>query len=174
MTARTARVLCALPPALAVTALLALAVGPWILGYRVLTVLSGSMSPHVPAGALIVTRPAPAGDLRVGDVITYRSPGAQSIVLTHRVVELVEPGVEPLVRTKGDANDAVDPWTARLRGGTVWRTSLVVPFVGAALAGPLGRGLRMAALYGGVAACTVWALRRVWAGAPARGPSRAA
>lgn len=35
-----------------------------------------------------------------------------------------------MVRTRGDANTADDPWTARLDEQTVWRVRSVVPFAG--------------------------------------------
>lgn len=151
-----------LPAALAAAAFLTLVVGPAVLGYRVLTVLSGSMAPRIPTGAMILSVPIDPTALRVGDVITYVSPGAEKIVLTHRVVEILEHGDEPLVRTRGDANSADDPWTARLRGGTVWRTTHVVPHIGGAVTALRHLGLRVLLLWSVCASGCGWALRRIW------------
>jgi signal peptidase len=54
-------------------------------------------------------------------------------VQTHRVIKVVRGGEHPLVRTKGDANSAADPWVARPDGATVWRARVVVPRAGQAI-----------------------------------------
>lgn len=151
-----------LPAALAAAAFVTLVAGPAVLGYRVLTVLSGSMAPRIPTGAMIVSQPIDPATLRVGNVITYVSPGAEQIVLTHRVVEILEAGDEPLVRTRGDANSADDPWTARLRGGTVWRTTHVVPYVGSAMTALHRLNPRILLLWWLCAGAGSWTLRRIW------------
>jgi len=151
-----------LPSAVAAAAFVTLVVGPAVLGYRILTVLSGSMAPRIPTGAMILSQPIEPEALRVGDVITYISPGAEQIVLTHRVVEILERGNEPLVRTRGDANSADDPWTARLRGGTVWRTTHVVPYLGSAVTALHRLNLRVLVLWSVCATGCGWALCRIW------------
>jgi signal peptidase len=55
-------------------------------------------------------------------------------VVTHRVVEVVSGGTHPVIRTKGDANAAPDPWDARLGDGPVWRMRGMVPGAGQAMA----------------------------------------
>jgi signal peptidase len=45
-------------------------------------------------------------------------------------VQVLRGGEHPVIRTKGDANNARDPWTARLDGSTAWRVRLVVPKLG--------------------------------------------
>jgi hypothetical protein len=69
-------------------------------------------------------------DLHVGDVITYQAPVPGHPTVTHRVVEILEPGPHPLLRTRGDANQSPDPWTARLTGAPAWRRVAVVPQAG--------------------------------------------
>ena len=54
---------------------------------------------------------------------------------THRVTEVnrIQGGTVEF-RTKGDANDGVDPWTAVVRSeDTVWETRQVVPHLGTAI-----------------------------------------
>lgn len=104
--------------------------GPRTGAYRTLTVLSGSMRPMIEPGDVVVVRPVPTSELRVGDVITFTTPGPDRATVTHRIIEVVEPGVRPVVRTKGDNNNAPDPWSARLESGTGWRVAGVVPVVG--------------------------------------------
>ena len=116
--------------ALACLALAALGLGPALGLYRTVTVLSGSMRPTFSPGDVIVVTPERARDLRAGQVISYHIPVDGRPVVTHRVVRVIEPGDEPIVQTKGDANNAVDPWQAKLHGGTIWRYRLSVPLLG--------------------------------------------
>jgi signal peptidase len=107
--------------------LLAVGVGPRTGRYQVVTVLTGSMRPGMPEGSVVLSVPTQVQHIRVGDVITYRIPAEDRRVVTHRVVEVVEPGT---VRTKGDANAEPDPWLARLKGGQVSKAHADVPKVG--------------------------------------------
>ncbi|QSZ66836.1 signal peptidase I [Methanofollis aquaemaris] len=74
-------------------------------GWRVDTVLSGSMEPAIHVGGVVVTRPAAASEIGEGEVITYREGGH---LTTHRVVEVI-PGPPRAFVTKGDANEDPDP-----------------------------------------------------------------
>src|SRR5437867_11828955 len=98
--------------------------------YRVETVLSGSMRPAFAPGDMIVVSPEPLRDVQAGQVISYHIPIGDQHVQTHRIVQVVRGGDHPVVRTKGDANDSVDPWKARLGGTTAWRVRLVAPKLG--------------------------------------------
>jgi signal peptidase I len=77
-------------------------------GWRVDTVLSGSMEPALPVGCVQVTRPVNTQDIKVGDVVTFRSP-TNGKLMSHRVAA-VEEGELYQFRTKGDANEDVDPY----------------------------------------------------------------
>jgi signal peptidase I len=110
--------------------LLFVGIGPHVFGYRVVTVLTGSMQPMASPGDLLVDVPVPLSSLRVGDVITFEAPTPDHPVVTHRVIEVVTSGDSPTVRTQGDANDAADPWAATLNGGPAWKVRTVVPSLG--------------------------------------------
>lgn len=144
---------------LVVVAFVFLAVGPRTGRYRTMTVLTASMRPTHPAGSVIVASPIPSSEVRVGDVITYRIPVEDRRIVTHRVVEVVEPGV---VRTKGDANNAPDAWTARLTGGTTWKVRGGIPALGFALGALQNRTARAGSLMlAPMALAFVW-LRDIW------------
>jgi signal peptidase len=115
---------------ISLSALAALVVGPMLGMYRTVTVLSGSMRPTFSPGDMIVVSPEPMRSLRVGDVITYSTPTAGHPVETHRVVSIQSTGGDPIVQTKGDANNTVDPWRAQLHGATVWRFRFRLPALG--------------------------------------------
>ena len=107
-------------------------VAPRILSYQTYIVRTGSMSPAILPGAVVIVEPVPPVTLKVGDVITYRRPDQPQISITHRIVtiryEESSPG-GPIIRTKGDANPTPDPWHVQLYG-TAWREVLSVPFLG--------------------------------------------
>src|ERR687888_40925 len=99
---------------LALIALVGLALLPRTGWYRPVTVLSGSMKPAFSPGDMVVLTPEPLRDVRIGQVISYRIPVGDHHVQTHRVIQIIRGGANPVVRTKGDANNAPDPWNARL------------------------------------------------------------
>ena len=91
------------------------------------------MAPGMPVGSVAVLAPEDPADVYVGDVITFQAPTPDHPVVTHRVVEILEGGHHPVLRTKGDANRSPDPWTARLAGGRAWRRVAVIPYAGTAI-----------------------------------------
>lgn len=122
---------CVLTVVLAAVILLVLAliVVPRATGGVPLTVLSGSMRPTVPEGSVVIVRDVEPDDLRIGDVITYQIRSGDPTLVTHRIVGITVGGDGPTFRTRGDANDAVDPnpVVAEQVKGKVWYH---VPFVG--------------------------------------------
>lgn len=124
-----------------------LAVPAWfeVHGQKLLIVTSGSMSPFVEAGDVVVLQAIDdASQLRVGQVATFWPPGGKHLV-THRIVDLqmlpsmvpdaatgeMVPQLDlatgevverPFILTKGDANETVDPNAtplSRVRGVVV-------------------------------------------------------
>jgi signal peptidase len=121
---------------LACGAVLALiGIGPHLANYRTLSVLSGSMQPGIPTGAVVIVTEGSPRDVRVGQIITYKIPVDDHRVISHRVVAVVEgEGTDtPVLRTKGDANEAPDPWLAKVSSPTVWRVRYSVPGLGRAI-----------------------------------------
>ena len=115
---------------LSVLLLLFLAIGPRTGLYRPVTVLSGSMQPTFSRGDLVVATPHRLSTLRVGQVISFQIPVGDHRVESHRIVEILGGGNEPVVRTKGDASQAADPWNAQLTGGSAWVVTQSVPKLG--------------------------------------------
>jgi signal peptidase len=95
------------------------------------TVLTSSMNPSYPAGTLVITKPIDAQQIRIGDVITYQIKSGEAAVITHRVIQIIEPaqaGDEVKFITKGDANSLADPEVKPIQvRGVVW---YAVPFIG--------------------------------------------
>lgn len=119
--------ICGILSTLILVALLALAVllvGPVLLGYTELAVLTGSMQPTLPVGSLIYIKEADPAQLQVGDVITYQLEG--DTMVTHRVVENVP--AESYLITQGDANEDPDGQIAYDR--IVGKMAFHVPYLG--------------------------------------------
>lgn len=104
---------------------------PRATGAQALIVLSGSMEPTIPVGAVVIARPVDPADVRVRDVITFThdSPAetvefdpSTSTLVTHRVIAIEETGDGTLFHTRGDANTVPDdpPVRAADVRGRVW------------------------------------------------------
>lgn len=93
-------------------------------GIRLFVVGSPSMGAAAPVGTLVVDAPVRLGDVRVGDVVTYRPPpGGRPI--THRVVSIRAAGLT----TRGDVNGAADPWRLT-QPELIGRAVLIIPGAG--------------------------------------------
>lgn len=101
-------------------------------GWRPVVLLSDSMAPAAPRGALLVARPVDAAMVEVGDVVTV--PVDRVGRVTHRVVALEQLEGTRWARLQGDANDTPDPGRVPLPATTL-RTVLVVPVLGRLLSG---------------------------------------
>jgi signal peptidase len=106
-----------------------LGIGPQFGWYRTATVLSGSMTPGLPIGSVVVESKIDNTQIAVGDVITYRYPTGDHHLITHRVVRILQPGELPTLQTKGDANNTPDP-VAKLQQPYVWQVRHDVPRLG--------------------------------------------
>lgn len=89
-----------------------------VTGARIVIFETGSMGPAMPAGSAAISLPAPARDLRVGDVVTVARDGG--LPVTHRIKRLGDmSGTGRDVVLQGDANAGPDPFpyhvTAPLR-----------------------------------------------------------
>jgi signal peptidase len=147
----------------AVALFLVCAIGPHTGKYRTVTMLTGSMRPHYPVGAVLIDRPQPISSLRVGQVLTYGIPIDDHRVFSHRVIDIRRDASGAyLVRTKGDANNGPDPWIARITDKQVWTARAVVPHVGSVILTLRNPHQAKLALYVIPAVCAVWTLMGVW------------
>jgi signal peptidase I len=96
---------------------------------QAMTVLSGSMTPGIPVGSIVVVRPVDPDQLRVGDVATYQAEPRKPVYVTHRVADISHVGGRTTFTFKGDANRGpdVDPVVPGQIRGQLW---FHVPFLG--------------------------------------------
>ena len=116
----------------AIVALFAIVlVGAKLAGFRTFTVLSGSMEPEYPVGAMIYVRPVDYRNLQVGDVISYVANDDKTIV-THRIADIEVDEEDSSVRrfkTKGDANASADAKLVHYKN-VLGTPIITIPFIG--------------------------------------------
>lgn len=94
-----------------------------IAGFRTFVVLTGSMSPTIPAGSLIVTKRDTA--YNTGDVIAFTQG---NVTITHRIVKITNGNFV----TKGDANNVEDS-KAIAPSSILGITLFHLPYIGSAI-----------------------------------------
>lgn len=95
-----------------------------------LIVLSGSMTPAINAGDVIITLEKEASMINEGDIITFNpSENSSKTPITHRVTNITKENNTIFFQTKGDANNVVDDFLVSEHNiiGTVIFT---IPYLG--------------------------------------------
>jgi hypothetical protein len=91
----------------------------YLAGGRWYVIQTPSMAEYAPVGTLVLSTMAGLGGLRKGQTILFHPPGSKEVYF-HRILSISNGDI----RTKGDLNSAVDPWTlhhANLLGTEVAR-----------------------------------------------------
>src|SRR4051812_34799559 len=150
-----------------------LAVGPHVLNYRTMTMLTGSMTGTIDVGDVEIVTPLPVDEVTAGMIIAYHIPIDDHHLVTHRVVSVQhETNGSVTVQTKGDANDAIDPWTATLQGHTAYQVRAVIPQIGHVIEALRTPVVSQALVYGAPTLLAGWLLLSIWRPATAA-PGRA-
>ena len=111
-------------------------------GNQSLIVRSGSMSPAIDAGSVIVVRPetkliTPSGDkiplYNKNDIIAFRKEFGSETIITHRIVDSKVEKNGVFYKTKGEENEDVDSWLVN-ELNIVGRAYIVLPLFGFLLA----------------------------------------
>ena len=122
-------------------------VGVRLIGFRVFTVLSGSMEPVYHVGSIIYVKSADPKDIKVGDPITFVLDESLTVA-THRVVE-INTGDDGMLRfkTKGDANESADGGQGVHEKNLIGKPVFTIPYLGylaSYIQSPPGRHLAIA------------------------------
>ena len=97
-------------------------------GFMMFRVVTGSMEPTIPVGALLVTRQVDIETIRMDDIICFRTQVSEiwGKIVTHRVVGIWESEAGGLLlETKGDANLVADGYFVdgtNFVGKVIWHT----------------------------------------------------
>ena len=81
------------------------AAAPAVIGWHPTTVMTGSMEPRLRPGDVVVSRPVPPAELRLGQVLLADDPDQPGHLRMHRAVTA---GPDGTIVTKGDANPQRD------------------------------------------------------------------
>lgn len=97
-------------------------------GYMMFRVVTGSMEPTIPTGALMISHETDIETIQVGDIICFQTQEAEiwGKIITHRVVEVLKGADgDVLLRTQGDANLVADGYfvtRGNMIGKVIWHT----------------------------------------------------
>lgn len=98
-------------------------------GFKIYTVVSGSMEPAIHIGSVVVSQPQP--EYKVGDVITFVPNGAKKAdSVTHRIFAVKKDAKgATFFETKGDANKTpdIEPVSAK---SVLGKEVLAIPYLG--------------------------------------------
>ena len=89
------------------------------------------MEPTIKVGSLIVV--AENQRLVPGDIIAFRSEKNKDTIITHRITSIEKRGERVFLKTKGDANNAVDGWEVS-PSNILGKNFLIIPEIGKFLA----------------------------------------
>lgn len=134
---------------------------PMAVGGTSMVVRSGSMTPAIRTGDVVVVRPMSPTEAEIGDIVTFKDPAGSGRLLVHRVRAISRVGDKVEVITKGDANTTQERWEVAA-DGTIGTVAYRVPALGFAVSwigSPAGR-IGLVILPALVLAMTL--LRRIW------------
>lgn len=101
------------------------------------SVVSGSMEPTIPVGSIVYAKKIDQTDLKVDNIVTYWSVNPETkdkSIVTHRITKIIDEEdsikgqIHELV-TKGDANNAEDPYTTPV-GNVIGLYQFHIPLIG--------------------------------------------
>jgi signal peptidase len=143
-------------------ALLIAAVAPMALGLHTYTVRSGSMTPAIRTGDIVVDQPISPTDAAAGDIVTFKDPEGSDRLITHRARAISRSGDRIDFVTRGDANNTLEHWSVPANG-RIGRVLFRVPAIGYPLTW-IGSGLgRLGLIVIPALALLCLGLVRIWA-----------
>ena len=124
-----------------VLAVLLSAAVPLAFGARSMVVKSGSMTPTIRTGDVVVVRSISPAEAKVGEIVTFKDPDGSDRLLVHRVRAIVDRGARYFFTTQGDANSTREHWSVPANGtiGTVVYRVPALGFVAGWITSPGGR-----------------------------------
>jgi signal peptidase len=151
--------------------LVVLAAAAMILGLVRFTVVdSGSMRPTLNPGDVVVLRSESPAQMALGQIVAFHPPGERRLTVIHRVRAIRRTNRGIIFRTKGDANNAFDPWRAKIAGDVVWRETAKIPSLGYLVVWSQRPAIRMGVLSLMLGLFVIIVLGWIWRPAPRREP----
>lgn len=91
--------------------------------------MTPSMEPTIPVGSAVFVKMIEPDELKTGDIITYSTSKDGSVVVTHRINEVVKGENYLKFITKGDANNVTD-LNPVLSSSVIGKVNLIIPYLG--------------------------------------------
>lgn len=132
-----------------------------VMGYRPLIVRSGSMTPSLLTGDLIITHAVAPSSVQVGQIITFADPSRRDSLVTHRVIATKRRGEMYWFLTKGDSNARGEEWTISGKE-RVGKFTFRLPKLGYGISVLSNAGVRIALVALLLASPTKKALTKIW------------
>lgn len=142
---------------------LLMAVGPLLAGLHTYTVRSGSMTPAIRTGDVVLSRSIDPAAARVGQIVTFSDPAGTDALITHRVRAVRRDGAKYAFVTRGDANNTSERWMVPA-DGTIGKVVWRVPMLGYAVSPMDSRGGQIALIAIPCLLLLALGLRRIWSG----------
>lgn len=98
--------------------------------YRVVPILSGSMSPSLEKGSLAIVVKKDIVKLEKGEITVFQAPNKGKNLIAHRIHKINEENDKLLFRTKGDANTSPDSWEFYFEKRQTWVVAYNIPHLG--------------------------------------------
>ncbi len=146
--------------------ILVVIVGMVLGAWRFTVIDTGSMRPTLNPGDVGVLTSERMADLRRGQIVAFHPPGEPRLTVVHRVFSIQRTHDGVVIQTKGDANNATDPWRARLVGNTIWRVSVKASKIGYLVAWSQQRPVRLGLLIAIVTLVVSMLLGWIWRPTP--------
>ncbi|MBR6689458.1 MAG: signal peptidase I [Clostridia bacterium] len=102
---------------------------PSFLGIKTYVIVSGSMSPELNVGDIVVVKEVDTNTLQSKDIISYREG---QTVITHRIASIEAKGNQKIFYTKGDNNNSIDN-TEVIADNIEGKVVSSIPFLGKAV-----------------------------------------
>ncbi len=148
-----------------VAVLLGAATVPLAFGLHTYIVRSGSMSPAIETGDLVVSKQIHPTDARIGDIVMFKDPSDGERLTSHRVRAVHRRGGRSYFVTRGDANTGFEHWNVA-NDGSIGETVYRIPKLGYAVAGIGSWPGRIVLVVIPALALLVLGLIRIWRSAP--------
>jgi signal peptidase I len=129
-----------------VLVLLGAALLPLAFGMHTYSVQSGSMTPTIRTGDLVISQTIHPEQAQIGDIVMFKDPGGTGELISHRVRAIHLRGDRAYFITRGDANSGFEHWNVP-ESGTVGQVVYRLPKLGYVIGGvssPAGKLLFVA------------------------------
>ena len=136
---------------------------PLALGDHFYVVRSGSMTPAIETGDIVVAQPIDPLSARVGQIVTFKDPDGSGRLLSHRVRAVHRDGTEVSFVTQGDANTGQERWGVPV-DGQIGRVLYRIPKIGYALVWTQVPGGQIGLIAIPALLLIGFALARIWRG----------